>query len=674
MPARVLHLIWALDLGGAERQVVEIVRGLDRARFEPTVGCLVRKGRWGDLLEREGIPVVEFAKQPRFDPGLIVRLRRFLRAQRFDIVHTHAFTAATWGRLAAALAGTPVVIAHEHSAFSLESRTRRLVDRLLTPLTHRWIVVSESLARDLANAEKLPTSRLSIVRNGIRFTEAPRSAPDAAARTALAGWPASALIGTVGRFERRKGLDVLVDAFALLARARPGVGLALVGEGPLQGELERQVRTLGLSGRARLCGRRDDVAEVLSALDVFVLPSHAEGLSIALLEAGAAGRPVVATSVGGNGEVVRDGHTGLLVPPGDAAALADAVGRLLDDGAAARRMGQRVAAEVRDRFAAGEMVRAIEGVYEDALAARASSPRARFKKAASSLRLRPLVRRAVARATGRLSPPRCGLRILTYHRVNADHPGDRLTVHPLEFERQMAALAPRPVLPLPRAVRALQRGEPLPEGAVAITFDDGFHDNLACAAPILQRYGLPATFFVATAYTGTDGTLDRYHACCDRDRCLSWDDVRALLAAGHTIGGHGRTHRELGRLGDGDARDEIAGCRADIEEATGLAPSLFCYPRGSETSAVRRLVAECGYDGACSVYPGANAAGTDVMALRRTEIAGEDGPAEFHLKLEGAFDGWHHVVQRVRGLAASPAAAGLRLRAGSAAAQKGEAG
>src|SRR5262245_23463224 len=100
-PVKVLHLIWAMDLGGAERQVLEIVRGLDRRRFEPVVGCLVKKGRWGEALEREGVRVVCFDKRPGLDLGLLPRLIRFLRQERFAIVHTHTFTAASWGRLAA---------------------------------------------------------------------------------------------------------------------------------------------------------------------------------------------------------------------------------------------------------------------------------------------------------------------------------------------------------------------------------------------------------------------------------------------------------------------------------------------------------------------------------------------------------------------------------------------
>ena len=264
-------------------------------------------------------------------------------------------------------------------------------------------------------------------------------------------------------------------------------------------------------------------------------------------------------------------------------------------------------------------------------------------------RLRPLARRAVARAFALGTEGRDGLRILTYHRVNGTHPRDRLSVRPDAFAAQMELLARsgRPVIPLAQAPALLHGEGPRARGAVAITFDDGFADNFEVALPILGRFGFPATFFIATGYVGSDRTLDRYRDCCADDPVLSWDEVRGLRDRGHEIGGHGRTHRELGALAPEDARAEIDGCALDIEASTGTRPRLFCYPRGSETPDTRRLVAETGFLAACTVRPGANHAGDDLLGLARTEVSGDDDAEDFRLKLAGGFDGWHRLRQRV---------------------------
>jgi peptidoglycan/xylan/chitin deacetylase (PgdA/CDA1 family) len=260
---------------------------------------------------------------------------------------------------------------------------------------------------------------------------------------------------------------------------------------------------------------------------------------------------------------------------------------------------------------------------------------------------RPL-RRAVAALT-RFARPRAHgplVRILTYHRVNDTHPRDRLTVHPDSFAAQMEELrASWAVLSLDDAVSALRGERPIPARAVAITFDDGYRDNFTFAVPVLERFGFPATFFIATGYIGTSTTLDRYHACCAEDGMLDWDQVGEMRARGHAIGGHGREHLELARLSPAAARAEIDGCRDDIARRLGTPASLFCYPRGSETPEVRRAVASSGFLAACTVEPGGNAAGGDLLGLRRTEVSGDDEIADFRLKLEGQFDGWHRLVQ-----------------------------
>ena len=652
-PARVLHLIWALHLGGAERQVLEIVRRLDRRRFDPVVGCLVRKGRWGEALEAEGVRVVDFAKRPGFDPTLLLRLARFLRRERFAIVHTHAFTAATWGRLAAALAGRPCMVVHEHSAFSLDSPLHSLVDRALAPLTDRWVPVSEQLARDLARGLGLPVPRLVTVRNGLPLPEGAPPVDRGAVRRELGADGFAKLVGTVGRLERRKGLEVLLEATQTLAGRRPDLGVVLVGEGPDREMLERQAGALGLGDRVLFAGRREDVPRVLAALDVFVLPSHSEGLSIALLEAGAASCPIVATDVGGNPEVIEDGRSGVLVPAGDPRALAEGLATVLDDPERARALGAAASRTVRERFSSDAMMKGIEDLYTDLLQPPDGSPRARFKAVPPRGRARGAARRMVARSADLLArrAPEPSLRILTYHRVNDRHPGDRMSVHPLAFRAQMEHLAAsgRPVLPLAEAAARLRgEGPALPAGAVCLTFDDGYRDNLEFAAPVLEQMGFPATVFLLTGRMGAAATIDRYEGCCAYDRALDWPGAEELGARGFELGGHGHTHRDLAGLAPDELREEIIGCREAFVRSHGGAPRLFCYPRGSESEAVRAVVADAGFEAAVTGYPGVNVPQTEPLRLRRTEVSGQDGLADFRLKLDGTHDAWHRTSLRLR--------------------------
>jgi len=267
-------------------------------------------------------------------------------------------------------------------------------------------------------------------------------------------------------------------------------------------------------------------------------------------------------------------------------------------------------------------------------------------------RLRARARRAAARAASALLPggPSRGLRILTYHRVNDRHPADRLTVHPTAFRAQMEAILAlrRPVLSLAEALPFLRGREPQPSGALAITFDDGYEDNFRVALPILEGLGLKATVFVVTGLLGTPETIGRYHGCCGDDRMLGWAQVREMRERGHEIGGHGRYHRELAPLSPAEVDAEVEGCALDIAAHTGHRPRLFCYPRGSESPAVREVVAARGFEAACTVRPGSNPPGTPLLTLRRTEVSGDDNLADFGLKLRGGYDAWHRLVQLFR--------------------------
>ncbi|OGL00951.1 MAG: hypothetical protein A3D33_19895 [Candidatus Rokubacteria bacterium RIFCSPHIGHO2_02_FULL_73_26] len=190
-------------------------------------------------------------------------------------------------------------------------------------------------------------------------------------RAELGLGPGDRPIGVAARMTAQKGHAHLLDALpAVLARV-PAVVCVLIGDGPLRAPLEARARALGVAARCRFTGARADVADLVAALEVVVLPSRSEGLPFALLEAMALGKPVVATTVGGCPEVVEDGRTGWLVPPGDAPALAGAVLRLLEDAPAARAMGARGAARVRAEFSLARMVDALQTLYAALLGARA---------------------------------------------------------------------------------------------------------------------------------------------------------------------------------------------------------------------------------------------------------------------------------------------------------------
>ncbi len=246
---------------------------------------------------------------------------------------------------------------------------------------------------------------------------------------------------------------------------------------------------------------------------------------------------------------------------------------------------------------------------------------------------------------------RPSLRILMYHRVARLGAYDQLTVTPERFEQQIAALASRwRPIGLPAAVDQLEAGTPA-ANAVAVTFDDGYRDNLVHALPVLRRHRVPATIFV-TARFG-DGTLRHPRYAGEPGRLhLDWDEIAALASEpGITIGSHSLTHPHLTRLDDAAVDAEIAGSRTEIAERIGRTVDFFCYPSGDLGDRERRRVAAAGYRAAVSVRPGGNRDLRDRFGLRRTEVTDRDDARALELKLVGAYDAVHALLhwRRERG-------------------------
>lgn len=314
--------------------------------------------------------------RPMEDLRAAARLARLLRREQYDLVHAHGFKASLPGRLGAALAGVPVVYTVHNFVLEAGGGFRRQAylwsERILAPLTGRYIAVSEALRRDLMVRASLPGGRIAVVYNSVPpHCPAPPETSDRLRREL--GLPqGTRAVLCAARLVRDKGVDVLLRAIAVLEETSrvgdplPPFRLLVAGDGPLDRELLELASQLGLGERVTFLGHRADVSALLDVADVVVVPSRAEGASLFLLEALAAGRPVVATGAGGIVEAVTDGENGLLVPVDDPLALAAAIRRLLTDRPLAARLA-KAAREAGARFTADRMLRQTLAIYEAAV-------------------------------------------------------------------------------------------------------------------------------------------------------------------------------------------------------------------------------------------------------------------------------------------------------------------
>lgn len=372
---RIAHVVIGGEVAGGQAIAHRLLRGArghgyDVLVVSPTTGDFVH------LLEREGVPVRLLPLGRSFDLRRAVSLARLLREERVDLLHTHtALAANVLGRVAGQIAQVPVV-AHMHIENHLRSdRVGRALQTALDNLTARFcariLVVSDETRRALER-QGYPPNLMQTIHNGIDLRTLDEAASGGSLRASL-GIPAdSPLVGHVGRLCEVKGQRELVEAAARLVLRGSDLRVVFVGKdletgGAFQRELEARASRLGISDRIVFAGYRHDVPAVLAELDLLALPSWIEGLPLVVLEAMALGKPVVATPVGGTAEAVVDGETGLLVPPGDVAVLADSIEAVLADPARARRLGSAGARRVRERFSDEQMVSEVLRVYDEVL-------------------------------------------------------------------------------------------------------------------------------------------------------------------------------------------------------------------------------------------------------------------------------------------------------------------
>ncbi len=372
---KALFLCQSLNVGGAEELILGASRALPEVGVEAEVVALTRRGPIADEIEAAGVPLHLVAGQPGpRDPAAFVRLVRLLRREQPDVVHTFLIVAGIYGRLAAFAAGVPLVLAAEQNVYTRKPRRHALMERALATRTYRVVACCEVVGRYYQQQVGVARYKIEVVYNAVRFGRQPQATDSETARFALKLPPEALVLGTLGRLTEQKGQRILLQVVAALARDVPELVLFLAGAGPLREALEAETSRLGLADRVRFLGVRRDRATLYAAMDVFVLPSHWEGLSLALVEAMGAGRAVVATDVGGNPEVVSNGRTGLLVPSNDADALAGALRTLATDRQLRAALGDAAAADARARFSIDQHVAQLATLYRRGLAERVRRP------------------------------------------------------------------------------------------------------------------------------------------------------------------------------------------------------------------------------------------------------------------------------------------------------------
>jgi len=340
----------------------------DASRFAVSL-CGLKHAEGGTrLLESQGIPVTLLGRGP-FDPRILLDLVRLVRQRGIRILHVHGYAAADFGRLAARLTGAGLVL-HEHFADPRMPGYQGLADRALRGFTDRAIAVSGSTREFLVGQRFVPAPRVRLIWNGAPLDEFAAVPAERAGRLRQElGLPAQALVvGTIGRLNEQKGHRYLVEAMARVLAGREA-RLLVAGDGDLMESLRRQAGELGIADRVVFAGHRNDVPDLLGAIDVFCISSVYEGTPLTLFEAMAAGKAVVSTAVDGCREVLEEGSTGLLVPPRDPDALAAALGRVLDDAPLRASLAAAAHAASR-RYDVNACVRQIEAVYDEVLAER----------------------------------------------------------------------------------------------------------------------------------------------------------------------------------------------------------------------------------------------------------------------------------------------------------------
>lgn len=365
---KVLHIIGGGEFGGAEQHVLTLLRFIDRQRVDARLACLFAAPLAVEA-RREGIPTEVFVMRGKLDFSQVADIASYLKKEQIEIVHTHGVRANLIGRLAAGIAHTPHVVTTVHSVLALDypRRPDRWINRFCEWITGRWtekfIAVSGGLARELISGG-LPANKVVVIHNGLDLRRF-RRGDGAKIRAEFGLGGEQPLVGVVARMHPVKGHEAFLKAALQVSAEFPQARFFIVGCGHHRPALEALVDALGLREAVIFTGFRQDVEDILAALDLLVVPSLSEGFGLTAVEAMALGKPVLATRVGGLPEIIDSGQNGLLALPGDPDALANGMLFLLNNPDGAARMAAAGRHTAEEKFSAGFMAEQTTALYQE---------------------------------------------------------------------------------------------------------------------------------------------------------------------------------------------------------------------------------------------------------------------------------------------------------------------
>jgi sugar transferase (PEP-CTERM/EpsH1 system associated) len=362
-----MQVVFSLEVGGLENLVLTLVGKLNKTKYNISVCSLSAEGKLEDKFNDMGVPVYHVKKRAGIDYSLSFRLAGLFMTNRIDVIHSHNPSPWLYGCPAAKISGVKAVVHTEHSHLDISQAGLMKVERILSKFTDKIISDAHPVTRFLIEKQMIPSSKIETIFNGIDIDRFDANFDKQEIRSRLGISSESLVLGCIARLEAVKDHVTLLESFSIVSNKFPKAILVLVGDGSQKEKLKEKSATLGIREKVLFLGTRMDAQEVIQIFDIFVLSSLSEGLSIALLEAMAARKPIVATNVGGNPDIVLDGETGFLVPSQDKHSLSEKLLSLLSDRNMMSVMGGKGFARVENNFNIKNMVKDYERVYDRCL-------------------------------------------------------------------------------------------------------------------------------------------------------------------------------------------------------------------------------------------------------------------------------------------------------------------